>query len=84
MILAAVLRCSIGQTVPFDRDVAPFAFDVVRLGGVPKFLAVQGFRAIFLGDFHARRSNRGGSMQRSQSPAATLKIAVMWTQHFWL
>jgi hypothetical protein len=73
LIQAAVLRRSVGERVPFDGDVAPFAFDVVVRGGAAKLLTVQGFRPIFLGNLHARCSNRGGSLQRSQSPADTKK-----------
>jgi hypothetical protein len=73
LIQAAVLRRSVRQRVPFDSDVAPSAFDVVVGGGAAKFLAVQGFRPIFLGNLHARCSNIGGSMQRSQSPQDTKK-----------
>ena len=29
--------CSVGQLVPFDGDIAPFAFELVRLGSAPKF-----------------------------------------------
>jgi hypothetical protein len=68
VIQTALLCRSVSQIVPFDSDIGPFAFGVVLLGGAPKFLAVQSFRAIFLGNFHAHRSNRGGSMQHSQSP----------------
>ena len=74
LIQAAVLRRSVRQRVPFDGDVAPSAFDVVVGGGAAKFLAVQRFRPIFLGDLHARYSHRGGSMQRSQSPPDTKKM----------
>ena len=71
VIQAALLCRSVSQTVPLYSDITPSAFEVVVLGGAPKFLAVQSFRAIFLGNFHAHRSNLGGSMQDSQSPADT-------------